>query len=392
MKTKRKLVPKPSAATNNTDSGRCNVVVPDGVGPSVPSKKQRVHQSNLVPCRVEDSHVAANVVGPSVARPSTSVPCHLQQLHVPILTVGVGVPPKRRCVRQSTSASSHDHQFSTHGIPHGIRNRRNSATGENSLRAQPRVLGPPLEYRHIGICTHSCQHCGALFWYVERLRNTAREQPVKTQRLTYSQLKVRLLLLVIGARVHELLQQNRIDFIREHQNDIRNEYLSGIYDAITWETMRYYGIHGNVRRVRKEEDIDVYVSAELPPEDIDPECYRVVSELMMHGPCGLANPSASCTQDGDLFYQRMLLCHQKDSRSFPGICTVNDVVYPTCRAACEALGLLQDDQEWEITLHEAALTATPAELRTLAFMSDVKENRLLLKEKVYDRRTMATTK
>ncbi|GKB66996.1 hypothetical protein Tco_0928408 [Tanacetum coccineum] len=146
MKTKRKLVPKPSAATNNTDSGRCNVVVPDGVGPSVPSKKQCVHQSNSVPCRVEDSHVAANVVGPSVARPSTSVPCHLQQLHVasnvspdrrsighssfvpcedqglqvPILNVGVSVPPKRRCVRQSTSASSHDHQFSTPGIPHGI--------------------------------------------------------------------------------------------------------------------------------------------------------------------------------------------------------------------------------------------------------------------------------
>ncbi|GKC58357.1 DNA helicase, partial [Tanacetum coccineum] len=28
------------------------------------------------------------------------------------------------------------------------------------------------------------------------------------------------------------VEQNRIDFIREHQNDIRNEYLSGIYDAI----------------------------------------------------------------------------------------------------------------------------------------------------------------
>ncbi|GKC43193.1 hypothetical protein Tco_1060915 [Tanacetum coccineum] len=156
--------------------------------------------SQPIPCRVEDSHVAANVVGPSVARPSTSVPCHLQQLHVasnvspdrrsighssfvpcedqgvhvPILNVGVSVPPKRRCVRQSTSASSHDHQFSTPGIPHGIRNRRNYATGENSLRPQPRVSGPPLEYRHIGNCTHSCQHCGALFWYEERLRNTAR--------------------------------------------------------------------------------------------------------------------------------------------------------------------------------------------------------------------------
>ncbi|GKE53911.1 hypothetical protein Tco_1489067, partial [Tanacetum coccineum] len=51
--------------------------------------------------------------------------------------------------------------------------------------------------------------------------------------------------------------------------------------------------------------------------------------------------------------------------SFPGIRTVNNIVYPTCRAACEALGLLQDDQEWEITLQEAALSATPAELQTL---------------------------
>nr|GFD51379.1 DNA helicase [Tanacetum cinerariifolium] len=45
--------------------------------------------------------------------------------------------------------------------------------------------------------------------------------------------------------------------------------------------------------------------------------------------------------------------------------TVNGIVYPTCRAACEALGLLEDGQEQEITLQEAALTATPTELRTL---------------------------
>ncbi|GJV93168.1 DNA helicase [Tanacetum coccineum] len=68
---------------------------------------------------------------------------------------------------------------------------------------------------------------------------------------------------------------------------------------------------------------------------------------------------------GDLFYQRMLLCHQTGCTSFPGIRTVNNIVYPTCRSACEALGLLQDDQEWEVTLQEAALTATPAELRAL---------------------------
>ncbi|GJZ61535.1 DNA helicase [Tanacetum coccineum] len=68
---------------------------------------------------------------------------------------------------------------------------------------------------------------------------------------------------------------------------------------------------------------------------------------------------------GDLFYQRMLLCHQKGCKSFPEIRTVNDIVYPTCRAACQALGLLEDDQEWENTIKEAACTATPAELRTL---------------------------
>ncbi|GKB30292.1 DNA helicase [Tanacetum coccineum] len=61
----------------------------------------------------------------------------------------------------------------------------------------------------------------------------------------------------------------------------------------------------------------------------------------------------------------MLLCHQKGCKGFPGICTVNDVVYLTCRAACEALGLLENDREWEITLEEAALTATPAKLQTL---------------------------
>ncbi|GJS83717.1 hypothetical protein Tco_0750258 [Tanacetum coccineum] len=162
----------------------------------------------------------------------------------------------------------------------------------------------------------------------------------------------------------------------------------------------------------------MYVSAELPSDDADPKCYRIVSEIMMHRPCGLACPSASFFQErdrldsavldthkkkttliewlhynewnidgrhltyldfpsesiwyadgkywrqcrmrtkssidrltyvhpavGDLFYQRMLLCHQKGYKSFPCIRTVNDVMYPTCRAACEALGLLENDRE-----------------------------------------------
>nr|GEU96464.1 F-box domain-containing protein [Tanacetum cinerariifolium] len=116
-------------------------------------------------------------------------------------------------------------------------------------------------------------------------------------------------------------EQNKIDYVREHQNDIRSEYLSGIYDAIN-------------RGDSDGSDCGIRV--------ILPQSFT-----------------------GDLFYQRMLLCHKKGYKSFPGISIVNDIVYPTCRAACEALGILENDREWEIMLEESALTKTPVELRTL---------------------------
>nr|GEX35404.1 DNA helicase [Tanacetum cinerariifolium] len=52
-------------------------------------------------------------------------------------------------------------------------------------------------------------------------------------------------------------------------------------------------------------------------------------------------------------------------KSHRDIRTVNHIVYPTCRAACEVMGLLGDDKDWESTLIEASTTATPTELRTL---------------------------
>ncbi|GJV97841.1 DNA helicase [Tanacetum coccineum] len=72
---------------------------------------------------------------------------------------------------------------------------------------------------------------------------------------------------------------------------------------------------------------------------------------------------------GDLYYQRMLLCHQKGCRSFQEIRTVNNVLnnvlYPTNKAACEILGLLGGDQEWIEALQEAKAFATSSELRKL---------------------------
>nr|GEV38633.1 DNA helicase [Tanacetum cinerariifolium] len=208
------------------------------------------------------------------------------------------------------------------------------------------------------------------------------------------------------------VEQSRIDFIRAHQNDIRNEYLSDIYDAIrrgdsdgsdcggrlilpqsfTWGPRYMYAhyldalaicrIHGNPSyfitftcnvkwpeiteymhdfrgvttadksdivdrifemkihqfvkylrdtkpfgkviaivytvefqkrglphchtllwidensRVHNYEDIDNYISAELPSKETDLEGHRVVAEFMIHGPCGTVCPTAACMKNG----------------------------------------------------------------------------------------------
>ncbi|GKB66366.1 DNA helicase [Tanacetum coccineum] len=66
---------------------------------------------------------------------------------------------------------------------------------------------------------------------------------------------------------------------------------------------------------------------------------------------------------GELFFLRMLLCHQKGCRDIWELQKLNHIRYPSYRAACEALGLLGDDKEWEISLKEACGSATLEELR-----------------------------
>ncbi|XP_076925162.1 uncharacterized protein LOC143587882 [Bidens hawaiensis] len=45
------------------------------------------------------------------------------------------------------------------------------------------------------------------------------------------------------------------------------------------------------------EHIDPFISAEIPDKYKDPELYHLVSELIIHGPCGAHNPSCSCMVD-----------------------------------------------------------------------------------------------
>lgn len=70
---------------------------------------------------------------------------------------------------------------------------------------------------------------------------------------------------------------------------------------------------------------------------------------------------------GEVFYLRMLLNldHSGGAKSFEDLKIVNGHRMPTFRAACAALGLLQNDREWEIVLQEAALTHMCPQIREL---------------------------
>ncbi|RID62520.1 hypothetical protein BRARA_E01587 [Brassica rapa] len=56
------------------------------------------------------------------------------------------------------------------------------------------------------------------------------------------------------------------------------------------------------------DEVDKFVSAELPDRIIDPEGYKLVEQHMMHGPCGLDKPNNSCMENG--------ICTKKYPRPF----------------------------------------------------------------------------
>ncbi|GKF34205.1 hypothetical protein Tco_0107405, partial [Tanacetum coccineum] len=45
-------------------------------------------------------------------------------------------------------------------------------------------------------------------------------------------------------------------------------------------------------KIQCAEDIDSYIFAELPDPIEDPEWYRIISEMMIHGPCGPPEPTS----------------------------------------------------------------------------------------------------
>ena len=68
---------------------------------------------------------------------------------------------------------------------------------------------------------------------------------------------------------------------------------------------------------------------------------------------------------GECFYLCTLLIVVKGATSFEHLRTVNGDVHPTFHAACLALGLLENDNEWIWCLEEAGAMQTGHQLRNL---------------------------
>ncbi|XP_028084559.1 uncharacterized protein LOC114285679 [Camellia sinensis] len=68
---------------------------------------------------------------------------------------------------------------------------------------------------------------------------------------------------------------------------------------------------------------------------------------------------------GERYYLRMLLTKIRGAKYYEDIRTVNGIVHPTFKSACLALGLLDDDNEWDAALTEASTWASGAQLRNM---------------------------
>ena len=68
---------------------------------------------------------------------------------------------------------------------------------------------------------------------------------------------------------------------------------------------------------------------------------------------------------GERFYLRTLLMVTKGPKSFDDLKSVNDEICESFQDACLRRGLLEDDNEWEICLHDASEIKTGCQLRNL---------------------------
>nr|GEW05746.1 helitron helicase-like domain-containing protein [Tanacetum cinerariifolium] len=81
------------------------------------------------------------------------------------------------------------------------------------------------------------------------------------------------------------------------KKSFRSNDRSSVYGGVLkkgFTTLSYLLWVPSESKIKEAQDVDRFISSELPDPKIDPQGYRVVFDLMMYGPCGAAKMSASC--------------------------------------------------------------------------------------------------
>ncbi|GBN67556.1 hypothetical protein AVEN_267496-1 [Araneus ventricosus] len=79
-------------------------------------------------------------------------------------------------------------------------------------------------------------------------------------------------------------------------------------------------------KIRTKDDINKFVSAELPNINVNRRLFEIVTKCMVHGPCGIINPNAPCMKDGE--------CSKQFPKAFREETEENVNGYPVYKRRC----------------------------------------------------------
>jgi hypothetical protein len=98
------------------------------------------------------------------------------------------------------------------------------------------------------------------------------------------------------------IESSRLDFIRNNQDIVRADLYQGLDDSYRTgvEEANEVGkrtVLSPTYKITCPEQYDAIITAELPEKKKYPDLFKMVTKHMMHGPCGVLNPTCLCTKD-----------------------------------------------------------------------------------------------
>nr|XP_042902994.1 uncharacterized protein LOC122270292 [Parasteatoda tepidariorum] len=96
-------------------------------------------------------------------------------------------------------------------------------------------------------------------------------------------------------------------------------------------------------KIRTKDDIDKFVSAELPNKTLNPRLHDIITKCMIHGPCGILNQNSPCMKEG--------LCSKNFPKDFQETTQENENGYPVYqRSITEPInvGKYDIDNRWVV--------------------------------------------